>query len=501
MCNDLASPPNFPEKRALEEDAEVSRKVAKIDLLQDGRMPARPMPKTILQAQEPPSISAEDESTSVPATNSLAAAPGAVECSSDSACGPDALVRAKTEVRRIFRDIWIAFAIERDSTKGDEVAKSEAACKMAEKMATERYEELKEALLALLPWVGEPKPARPTAEGRNYNVIEYEGKTLPKHLTAPNMKDKKGTEVGADILQKAQLEWFRPHGEREQAWESLTEAMSAIACRSEMSWLEGITIASEIQQKLKKVKGCKKRGSEARNEWIRQYIIKQEQFGCGNFLSHLMHHGETVRVSLVPGIAKPIPATAVITCREPLWDALLREDDEGPIRFPGMHPDTNKMWTQKQKTEWLRQPGRQFAFQLANLDGDAEDPHDNRKPARDLNPDAQLRNLLRSRKPVIHLEVVAALAPRDVMKKEGLSEIVKSELHAVMRTAKDRGEAVIFCLGSSNPHVLAKKVYLRPPIGDCGLKCGYIRWKNSPDEPWHRERCWDMRMCFCLQMP
>jgi len=491
MANDAVQPTTLPEKRCLESaDDEVSRKAAKVDLLQDGRMPARPLPKSTTVTEE-----------QIASAVSAAVLPEPDKCQIDCGQEPPSLAKAQEEARRLFRDIYLAFALERDTAKGDEVTRSDAASKLAEDMATERYEELRSALLGLRPWLGASKPAVPTPSGRDYDVIEFEGIEPPKHLTAPNMKDKKGKEVGADILQKAQLEWFRPKGEREQAWESLTELLSTISSRSEMNWLEGITIANEIDYKAKKQPGCKKRGTEKRKEWVTQYILKQEQYGCGNFVGHLMHHGTLMRVSLVPGIPKPIPATVVITCRETLWDALLREDDEGPIRFPPVHPDTNKLWTPQQKKKWLMQPGRQFAFQLANLDGDEEDQHDCREPGRLLKPDAKLRDLLRGKQTAIHLEVIAALAPRDIMKKEGLSEIVKAELAMVTRSAKERGEPVIFCLGSTNPHVLAKKVYLRPPIADHGLKCGYIRWRNSPDEPWARERSWDMRMCFCLQMP
>ena len=56
----------------------------------------------------------------------------------------------------------------------------------------------------------------------------------------------------------------------------------------------------------------------------------------------------------------------------------------------------------------------------------------NRAPIETLKPDAKLRDLLRSKKKVVQLEVIAALAPRDVMKQEDLSEIVKSELAMVV---------------------------------------------------------------------
>jgi hypothetical protein len=157
--------------------------------------------------------------------------------------------------------------------------------------------------------------------------------------------------------------------------------------------------------------------------------------------------------------------------------------------------------TAKRKRDWLMGAGRQFAFQQANFEEDEENKLLNRMPVSTLQPDSKLRDLLRSKTLVSQLEVIAALAPREVMKKEGLSEIVKAELANYMRDCKERGEAVVFCLGSTSPHTLAQKVYLRPPIGDYGLKCGYLRWRDSPDVPWATEKNWHDRICLCLQMP
>jgi len=404
---------------------------------------------------------------------------------------------------RLFSEHWVAFAIKRDASNADEVERDGRACQLGERMAAEKYEELKAAMLDLLPWVGPMKPATSTIQGRSYDVIEFEGKEPPSHIKKKlEAQKKKGqASVAEEKLQKAQLEWLRTFGNRTRGWEALCALLSTIAARGEMSWMESFHVATDIDSRVKKIPGCKSKGSAKRKAWIRQYIQDELQHGCGDFVSFMVHQGCTLRVSFVqaPGVRKQIPASLLISTREPLWEALQNQDDNGPVRFPQGIP-----WNGfRQKREWLMKAGRQFAFQLANLEGDEEDTRSgkSRVAIETLKPDPKLLALLRSRKPVVQLDVIAALAPRGVMKKEGLSEIVKAELANFTRDAKGRGEAVVFCLGSTNPHTLAQKVYLRPPIGDHGLQCGYLRWRDSPDVAWARERSWEDRICLCLQMP
>lgn len=71
----------------------------------------------------------------------------------------------------------------------------------------------------------------------------------------------------------------------------------------------------------------------------------------------------------------------------------------------------------------------------------------------------------------------------------------------LMRDCQRRGEVVVFTLGSDSPLDLFKKVYNRPPISSYGLRCGYIRWRASADEPWAREAKWADRCCMCIQLP
>jgi len=213
--------------------------------------------------------------------------------------------------------------------------------------------------------------------------------------------------------------------------------------------------------------------------------------GCGFFSNYLIHPSTNLRIAFRVGETNPTPASLVITARMPLWDALKSLDGDGPLRGEAA------------SRQWCMKAGRQFAFQAANLEVEdsEESPQKCRAKAIELQADKKLRDLLRGSQPVVLLEVVAALAPREIMKKEGLSTVVKNELARVMHEAKKRGEAVVFCLGSDSPHDLAQKVYLRKPIGDYGLQCGYLRWRASADMPWARERAWADRICMCLQMP
>lgn len=217
------------------------------------------------------------------------------------------------EARRLFMEHWIAFALERDAGNSCEVTKLDRASALGERMAAKKYEELKSLLLDLLPWVGPMKPAEPTAQGRSYDVVEFEGMEAPRHIR--ELK-KRGKEASIEIKHKAQLEWMRTFGERVQAWEAFCSVLSISASRAEMSWTELFCIANEIEYKLKKVPGCTSKGSAKRKAWIRQFLLNQAQYGCGNFVGFMTHVGCTIRVAFVskPGVPRHIPASVVILC-------------------------------------------------------------------------------------------------------------------------------------------------------------------------------------------
>merc|ERR1711924_361099 len=103
-------------------------------------------------------------------------------------------------------------------------------------------------------------------------------------------------------------------------------------------------------------------------------------------------------------------------------------------------------------------------------------------PTQHLRAEPKIRELIRSKVPVVMLDVIAALAPRECAAEHGLSEIVKAELTALLRQAHADGKAVVFMLGGNKPQTLAQKVYLKPPSTDNGLRCGYLRWRDGAGE-------------------
>lgn len=382
---------------------------------------------------------------------------------------------------KLYKEAWVAFAIERDAGHAEEMIREDRASKFGEIWAAERYENMKDALLDLLPWLG---PMQSDAQDASYQVVEYASQKPPRHFA-------KGSDASADPDEaklKAHLEWLRSEP-RGRAWEALCALMAGVSSRKEKCWMEAFATREWMEEKLATMPLCKSKKSAQRKCAIRT-LLEKECSSCCGFFSHYLRKPDThLRVAFATGVPTPTPSCLVVTRRLPLWDALKSLDDGGPLRG------------QSASRDWSMAAGRQFAFQTANLGVKEEFFRKCRASAEELQPDPKLRDLIRSKKNVVVLEVVAALAPRDVAKREGLGDIVKAELARVMREAKSRGEAVIFCLGSDSPHLLAEKVYLRKPIADHGLQCGYLRCRASADAPWSREREWSDRICLCFQMP
>lgn len=292
-------------------------------------------------------------------------------------------------------------------------------------------------------------------------------------------------------LLKAQLEWLRCEP-RARAWEACCALMAAMSSRKEKNWLEAHEMTQDIEAAMQAQEKCKSKNGSRRRKALRKHIEQRCERGCGFFVQYLVHKGTTLRLNFAQSgteMGGLVPAALVVTANLPLWDALATMDDKGPLRGEAA------------KREWCHKAGRQFAFQAANLECVDEESRNARVPAAMLKSDPKLRGLLRSKKPATLLEVIAALAPRAVAKECDIGSIVKAELTRVTREAKEEGDAVVFCLGSDSPHQLASKVYLRRPISDYGLRCGYLRWRASADVAWARERIWDERICLCLQMP
>lgn len=449
-------------------DAATPNKVARMDLLGDS-------PPSASTSVGPSCAATSDASSPVDRSE----VPGLNEGSGNPLHLPrqredyGGLESAVDVAMNIFREALIEFAIECDAGNADKETRENRAARVCESSVCKKYEEMKSALLDLLPWVG---PVQSTSEESGYKVVELEGHQPPRHLEK-SLEDSE--------LLKAQLAWLRDEP-RGRAWEAFCAIMAALSTRKEKCWLDAHDRDALDEQLGPKLK-LRGEGAQRRNT-IRAYVEGTLSEGRGFFSHFLVHPNTTLRVALVPGAHRATPASLVITYRLPMWEALHSMDDCGPLRGEAA------------SQEWCLQAGRQFALQDANLSTERGSRNDRVDVAK-LKPDPALRDLLCSSKPVLVLEVVAALAPRDVAKKQGIADIVKRELARVMHDAQNRGEAVVFCLGSDRPHALARKVYFRQPICDHGLRCGYLRWRASNDAPWGRDRAWTDRLCLCLQMP
>jgi hypothetical protein len=394
----------------------------------------------------------------------------------------DGLDSAVEAAMQAFKEAWYAFAVERDVGNKHEDKREDRASRVTEGWVAERYEDMKSTLLGLLPHLG---PMQSVEQGEQiYQAVEFVGRKPPHHIVKTS-----GEDDAEEDLAKVQLEWLRSEP-RARAWEAACAVMSVISMRKEKTWIEANETTQSLEAQLKKLPLCRSKRSARRKDAIRMILEKECSTGCGYFSNYLPRPTTTLRIAFIPGVPRPMPASLMITARLPLFEALQSLDADQPLQG------------EAQSRKWCSAAGRQFAFQLADLSIDERtNKRTNRVPVATLQPDPALRALLRSRKPAVLLEVVAALAPRDVARQQGLSEIVKAELAQLMQECKRRGEAVVLCLGGAEPHALAQKVYLRQPIGDYGLKCGYLRWRESADAPWARETSWSERSCLCLQMP
>lgn len=375
---------------------------------------------------------------------------------------PDRAMEAAIQVAmKLFTEVLTVYSLEKD-LRGEDKAD-----KLAESWAAEHYEELKKAIVGLLPWAGEMKAA---ADGK-YDVIQFQGRKTPRKEVT-----------------RRQLQHFRAEGAQARAWEALCAVLAAISSREEKVWLEYHEIQDDIKVMLKDKPLCKTKRSARRKAAIREMIPQLVEEGAGAFAASLIDPKSVHNVTFMRAPESPLPATSMTFRRMPFWDALKTMDDDGPLRGAAF------------EKEWCFAAGRQFALQELQFgyeDGDKRE----RTYVKKLKADIPLRNLLRSKKPVVLLDTLAALGPRDVCKKEGFSSVVTAELAMLFKQAKERGEAVVFSLGSEFPHKLAQRVYLRPPLSNWGMRCGCLRWRESGDAKWAREFPWDDRITLGLQMP
>lgn len=310
----------------------------------------------------------------------------------------------------------------------------EGGCERAEQMASERYEEMLGAIQRLLPLIA----AQEEKECRG--DIAYSTLTLG------------GCEAGA------------AGGEVACCREALCAVLAAIASRREMCWLEAHGDETPVR---------------------------------GYFAHALTQPESCLRIAVVAAshVPRSLPASLLVTSRLPLWEALARTDNEGPLK--GMPQTLLAGGTEA--------PG-DLQLALQELDGgDDLGAHgslpEERKLVQDLVPEPGLERLLRSAAHVLAVDAYVALAPRAVSAAHGLSEVVQAELELLLREAKAEGLAVVLQLGGCNPHRLAAKVYLRPTFTRHGLRCGYLRWRPSGKAPWAREQALANRVCLGLQLP
>jgi hypothetical protein len=384
----------------------------------------------------------------------------------------------------LYKEVWTYHALEEQcgpAPHGD--ARENRADAVCEQWAANNHDAMHKAVVALLPWVGDLEPAAATV-GADYDVLRFRGVTPPRSLLCH------GCETFDEEVEKVlkQLKWLRSSSAENRAREALITLCAALSCRVEKCWLEGYL--SELNTEVNK-SGLRRSKSQKMKNLTNSFVadmIKKEEWCC-QFARALVTPSSSIWMSFARGVGNPLPASLIVAHRIPLWEVFVKLEGENPIRG------------EARKKEWWAQAGRQLAFQEVSFEEGAEGSRNDRQLASNLKPDPRLRDLIRSKKRVVYLDMLAALAPRELSKQHRLSNIIKAELTKLFREAKARGDAVVFVLGSDNPRKLAQAVYLRPPLQDFGLRCGFFRWRESADVSWAREKELDSRTLMMLQMP
>ena len=234
------------------------------------------------------------------------------------------------------------------------------------------------------------------------------------------------------------------------AREALCALVATLASRREMCWLDGYD--GEVPAK-------------------------------GYFAHVLVEPSATFRLSYRTSATSALlrPAAVMITSTLPLQEALEKMDLCGP--FP-MQP----------RLYYNARRDRQVSLQELSPSGE-------KQATSQLSNDSRIHQLIRSKTRVVYLDAYAALAPRRLTDYTSFSAIVQGQLMRLLRQAKENAHAVVFQLGGDDPELLAQKIYLRPAFTRWGLRCGYMRWRESSQEPWAKEKPWSGRPCIGLQLP
>jgi len=346
---------------------------------------------------------------------------------------------------KIYRDMQRSFSQTRFS-KGLGMA-----CKTAEEQMINRYDHIRCHLFKLLPLIEHDEMLYATGCGRSYGVGLVHGRCVkPKTRTSLN-------KISEDELEKS-LEVARTRSKSFHAREAFTGLLSVMGSRAEINWLEAY---------------------EEENDNERQYTHNM-------FTSKLVDPTSVFRVAFTRDDAHPLPASLVVTYRATFREAIAQMDNGGPFKL--------------KRKSWFHATQRQFAFQ--DIQVKPKSTRQNRTSGHKLKPEPELGQLLRSDMKVLIVDAYMSLSPRDVARQHGLSAIVQAELAATLRRAKALGQAVVFAVGSTDPHTLAEKVYLKQHFAEYGLRCGYLRSRSSPAHVWDREQhSMNDRVLLGLQMP
>lgn len=367
-------------------------------------------------------------------------------------------LQAATQVAaQMYEDAWDRFLASRYWHGSDR------ACELAELHASKVYEEACTAVADLIPWA-QMKMCKVLQPGC-YTALQFQGRQRPQN---------------DELSLRQELENFRQEGEHGRARDAICALLAVLSARREKAWLDGL----EAEERLKNQLKWKRNKQQKLQESIADLMLRKIR---GEFARALVDPEANFRVAFARNKCCLRPASLLITYQCPLKEALESMDSDGPL--------------EERPFSWFVKSGREFALQEI-CTGTGRDDDFSREHTTKITPDHAIKKLLASRKQAVFLDAIAALAPRKQAKEHGLSSIVQWELLTLLREAKSQGQAVVFMLGGKESHKLAEKVYLKPPFTENGLRCGYLRWRESPSHPWAREKLsWYDRMCIGLQLP
>jgi len=390
----------------------------------------------------------------------------------NDACQLEASIQ---HAHKIFGDSWNRFMID-FYWKGDKRASA-----LAEIQLSEQYDDLCASVLGLLPWTKTEVLEQSQAGDRSYEVMQFHGTSSGRKLPQSLIDDEEAKIV-------SELEHLRKGNMQFCAREALCAVLAILSSRKEKNWLDGQDAETQLKDKSK---WKQSKGETRLGVALADLASKQVR---GWFTRALVESASTFRLAFAKGEARSRPASLIVTLQLPFKEALEHMDGDGPLGVVSR--------------KWFKKASRQFAIQdLCAVDSHAEgkwiaSKDNERQHVRTLTDEPQIKELFGNGKPVILLDVLAALGPREMAKQHGISQIVRAELASLLSQAKAQKVAVVFMLGGEDPHALAHKVYLQPPFTDYGLRCGYLRWRESAKEPWAREKqCWEDRVCIGLQLP